>query len=780
MALGNDLSLLFRMKADGSQAEKEIKKLNATVSKELKDIDNAAKVASGNIGGLAGGFAALLNPTALLTGAGLAAGYALMSMAKEAFNAAGQLFDLSQKTNVSVETLSALKNAGQTSGVEIAGLSAALGILQKNMAAAHDPTSKQAELFKRLKIDIDDTEGALRTSFRALQQLGPGWQQTDAAMQLFGRSGKDVLAIIKETNGDLDGAIAKYKEMGTLISTETAKAADELGDSLTAMGQAAKATALELLTGLAPAFKVLIGIGNVVITIFKGVAKVLNDIMGTNFRRYYEQLADIESKMETVAGRIAGRAGRTTVGGVKSILPGFGAFVTQSENAAAIETDIGGGAGSSGRGGGGGGGGRGGGAARKKEKGPEEFGADLLERLGKQYENLTVKSNYARAAAELLDKQYVGLSGTTRKLILDQARQLDQTDLLQKSTGELRAFLGQLDETTRQKLNGDKSHFQVGEEMIANLERQGLAVQQVTKDFIRWNSLLADTGKLLTTLKDLDMPDFASMFGATAATGTPAGGMGAEIEGMMNGAIAPVAVHAAQSMDAFREWGTVLQEQFGLAKGNAEDFANIIGSTFGQVADAVGHAVQSWVLFGSASGSFRKFAAEVIASVAQMAAVQAVFELAQGLAMTALAWFTGNPKFAKSAAEHYLAAAVFGGIAGVAAVAGRVVAGDSFTKGGAGDSAVAGRAGAGSTASDKPKTLDVNRTAGETASSRMERAAAMMEAAASRLHAVSAGDVVRAGAAQAPDAIANAFSQDYRSNGLSRRTVTLDGQVATA
>lgn len=104
----------------------------------------------------------------------------------------------------------------------------------------------------------------------------------------------------------------------------------------------------------------------------------------------------------------------------------------------------------------------------------------------------------------------------------------------------------------------------------------------------------------------------------------------------------------------------------------------MLGSVFSDVAQAVGNAVKSFVLFGTAGGSFRKFAAEMIASIAQMAAVQAVWEAAQALAMAALFYFTGNPAYALAATAHSSAAVVYGIIAGVAAVAGRVVAGDVF------------------------------------------------------------------------------------------------------
>ena len=102
-------------------------------------------------------------------------------------------------------------------------------------------------------------------------------------------------------------------------------------------------------------------------------------------------------------------------------------------------------------------------------------------------------------------------------------------------------------------------------------------------------------------------------------------------------------------------------------------------STFNSMAQAVGNSVKAFVLFGSAGGSFRKFAAEMIASIAQMAAVQAVWNVAEGFAKLALAYF-GHPAAGPSATQHFIAAGVYAGIAGVATVAGRAVAGNAFNK----------------------------------------------------------------------------------------------------
>jgi hypothetical protein len=156
----------------------------------------------------------------------------LWQLTKASAKVGGDLFDLSQKTGFMVETLSGLSVAAKTTGSDINGLSPSLVIFQKNMQAAGDATSKQGRLFRALSIDTRDNEKALRQAFAALGKMGEGSQQTALAMQLFGRSGKDVLAIVKETNGNLDEAIKRYDKMGLVIGTGAASASDKFNDVL--------------------------------------------------------------------------------------------------------------------------------------------------------------------------------------------------------------------------------------------------------------------------------------------------------------------------------------------------------------------------------------------------------------------------------------------------------------------------------------------------------------------------------------------------------------------
>jgi hypothetical protein len=196
-----------------------------------RDLSGALGVLSPSLAGVGGAVGPL---TAGILGLGVVAagGAGLFALTKRAADAGDEIFDLTQKVNFSAETISALKNAGITAGVEFGAVSVALGLFDKNLEEVKQGNKELGRTFKALKIDTRDNETALRSAFRALADLGDGGQQTALAMKIFGKSGKEILGLIKETNGDIDTAIKKYKDLGLLISTDTAKAANEFSDKL--------------------------------------------------------------------------------------------------------------------------------------------------------------------------------------------------------------------------------------------------------------------------------------------------------------------------------------------------------------------------------------------------------------------------------------------------------------------------------------------------------------------------------------------------------------------
>lgn len=140
-----------------------------------------------------------------------------------------------------------------------------------------------------------------------------------------------------------------------------------------------------------------------------------------------------------------------------------------------------------------------------------------------------------------------------------------------------------------------------------------------------------------------------------------------------------------RNRNAIQGIGTGGTDQFGQLAGMFKDNPAMVAGieaakmAFEGLAQAIGSVVQAWVLYGSAGQSVRQVTAQILAGIAQQAAVKAVFELAEGFAALARAFF-GDPKASAEAAMHFKSAAIYGTVAAIAGVAGRGVAGNSFNQ----------------------------------------------------------------------------------------------------
>lgn len=195
------------------------------VASRLRSLGAVATEAGGGLGIAATAVGAMIVATGALA-------IAIYKLTVQTAEFQGKMFDLSQATGVSVETLSAFEVLATTTGGSIDSITASLGIFQRNLEDAQVSTSKEAKLLKELGVETNNTEQALRQTLKALAAMPAGFTQTSRALELFGRGGKQMLAILKEMDGDLDGAISKFRAMGILIDTQTAKAADQFNDQL--------------------------------------------------------------------------------------------------------------------------------------------------------------------------------------------------------------------------------------------------------------------------------------------------------------------------------------------------------------------------------------------------------------------------------------------------------------------------------------------------------------------------------------------------------------------
>ena len=152
---------------------------------EVEQAGASMAAAAVETGGLAASMAALAGPVAIAAAAMAAQVIVVASLTRQLFQLArtsaeyqGKLFDLSQQTGVSVETLSALEVVARTTGGSIEGLTASLGIFQRHLEeVAANPDAKSAKAFRQLGVDASNTEEALRQAVAGLAKMPEGFRQ---------------------------------------------------------------------------------------------------------------------------------------------------------------------------------------------------------------------------------------------------------------------------------------------------------------------------------------------------------------------------------------------------------------------------------------------------------------------------------------------------------------------------------------------------------------------------------------------------------------------------
>lgn len=713
--------------------------LAKTAGGDLSEMGTAASGAGSSIAAIAGPIGIAVLATAALAAASVAVGKELFDLAVKAADFRGKMFDLSQQTGVAVETLSTLEIAATTTGGSIDSIAQSLVIFQGKLDEAQDPTSKTAIRFKELGISINDTESAFRSALEQIAKMPEGFEQTNTAADLFGRrGGKQVLAIIKELDGDLPGATAKLKALGLVISNEDAKGADEFNDQLAILtfqframlGQQVIPAALVALRTLSDLFKEnqrsINGLGQTLGLFSRVALVVLLDKL--------DQVRTVLTAIEVAAAVLDKLMGHTSLPGLSGGAGGSSPFEGAIGSAQAAER-----APRAARATGGGG----------KSDAQRELEQQLqyIKELNKEladaanaFSGVDIKTKAYAVSQSIangeLEKAAVGLQDMARYA----AANIDKIEQEARLTKELNDFRAKQNAAVMMVIEGEKSNIRIASDLIDKLREEGLAVDGVTAFWLRFNAAILDSAERMERFKKAAaeavpfIPQFSMSDEDIAAAAGEAANAGA-------GVPPPV------PPDVIDSW-TILKE------------ASM--DAISSMAQGIGGLVQQWVLYGTAGpNAVRKMLAAVLAAAAAQAAVEAIMQLAHAAKEYALGLAAASNPFTAAmapahfaaASAHVIAAGVYGAVAGVAAVSGRVIAGDTFNQSqGAGQGARGGSGGSGSSSS--PRTIEVDRRQGLQSSSTPQQLIVKI---------------------QPPEGwVGNEFRKDWDLNGVTRLTVTTD------
>nr|QQZ50314.1 hypothetical protein JKL49_00875 [Phenylobacterium glaciei] len=172
---------------------------------------------------------------------------------------------MAQKVGVGVAALSQLQYAAELSDLSLEQLGGGLKKLGVNMAGvASGGAQPAAAAFRALGIDVTDANGQLRSTDAvftdvagAFGNMADGAGKTALAVQIFGKSGSDLIPLLNSGAKGLAEMRAEADALGLTIDETAARAAEGFNDNLTRLGKVTTGITRQLAAGLAPTLEVV-------------------------------------------------------------------------------------------------------------------------------------------------------------------------------------------------------------------------------------------------------------------------------------------------------------------------------------------------------------------------------------------------------------------------------------------------------------------------------------------------------------------------------------------
>lgn len=208
-------------------------------------------------------FAGIAKAGALAIWTAMVAARGAMAVAmKGVIDRADRMYEVSQALGVAVEDLSRLQYAAELSGVSAENLEKSIRKLSVGLYdASQNASGPAATAFAALGISATDAAGNIRPAIdvigdlaKRFETLPDGAAKTALAIKVFGRSGADMIPMLNEGEAGLRAMYEEAEQLGIVLDTETAKAAERFNDNLTRLGKVQDGIVTKVTAGMLPAF----------------------------------------------------------------------------------------------------------------------------------------------------------------------------------------------------------------------------------------------------------------------------------------------------------------------------------------------------------------------------------------------------------------------------------------------------------------------------------------------------------------------------------------------
>jgi len=188
---------------------------------------------------------------------GIAITGTLTAMTVQWAKAGDEVAKLADKTGFSTETLSELRHAAELSDTSLGGLEVGIRRMQSVLIEARDGTANAVKALKELGLSYEQLkdlapEDQFMTIASALADIEDPTLKAAVAIDIFGRSGTDMLPMLADGADGLKAMRQEAHDLGIVFDEKTAKAAEAFKDSITRLKGAISGIGAQIAKTLAP------------------------------------------------------------------------------------------------------------------------------------------------------------------------------------------------------------------------------------------------------------------------------------------------------------------------------------------------------------------------------------------------------------------------------------------------------------------------------------------------------------------------------------------------
>lgn len=242
MGEGNLGKLVVQITADLADLDKGLKDANSKVQSTSAKIEQSVKNISNGM---------------LVVGGAVTGVFGLM--VKSAVDYGDQIYEVSQRTGVAVETLSRLKYVAEQTESSFEAVTTGLRFLNKSLYEASQGQNEYKATFDSLKISVRDTNGNIKDAESVLMELADVFSKssdeaakTAMAMQIFGRSGASLIPILNLGSEGIKELSEEAERLGLVLSEKNAKDIDKFSDDMKSLKSAVGGVTLAIGISLMP------------------------------------------------------------------------------------------------------------------------------------------------------------------------------------------------------------------------------------------------------------------------------------------------------------------------------------------------------------------------------------------------------------------------------------------------------------------------------------------------------------------------------------------------